>query len=87
MGDLVEFPKRLEWRPVDCWVGHVKNTKLVAKVEATQELETGVTVTYTWTAWANMALVGMGTATSLEGGKEAAKKSLEQSVLVVRGGA
>lgn len=79
MGDVVEFPRKLEWETVEAWVGRVPNTQLVAKVERMAASDV-----FTWYAWNGHLLVSMGTATSLEAGKEAAKRAFETGTLVVR---
>ncbi len=79
MGDLVEFPRKLEWQAVESWMGVVPNTELTAKVERAR----GNSV-YTWFAWNGAMVVAAGTAQDLEAGKEAVRIAFEKSLLVVR---
>lgn len=79
MGKVVEFPRKLEWEPVEAWCAHVPGTQLKAKVEKSASAES-----YTWYAWSGVALVAMGSASSLEEGKASAKTAFEVNTLVVR---
>lgn len=79
MGNLIEFPRKLEWQPVEAWFGRVANTQLMAKVE--RNLAGNA---YSWFAWNGTALIDMGTADSQEGAKEAARTAMEKGTLVVR---
>lgn len=78
MPKVVDFPRKLEWRPLESWLGRVPNTHLIAKVEST--LEEG---NYAWYAWNGTFLVGMGAAKTLEQGQEAAKRAFETNALVI----
>lgn len=79
MGKVVEFPRKLEWQPVEAWVGTVPNTSLSAKVEKAKD-----GVVYTWFAWNGPMVVAAGTAVDLDTGKEAARRALEQNSFVIR---
>lgn len=79
MGNLIEFPRKLEWEPVDAWLGRVPNTHLIAKVERTVSGNS-----YAWFAWNGTVLIDMGTSDSVEHGKEAARDAMEKGTLVVR---
>lgn len=79
MGKVVEFPRKLEWQQLESWLGRVPNTNLIAKVES--QVAEG---TFSWYAWNGTFLLAMGSAKSLEEGKEAAKAALEQGALVAR---
>lgn len=79
MGDVVEFPRKLEWQTVEAWIGRVPNTRLIAKVESTL-----VAGSFSWFAWNGTVLVAMGSASSLKEGQDAAKRAFEDGTLVVR---
>jgi hypothetical protein len=79
MGKVVEFPRKLEWQQLESWMGRVPNTNLITKVES--QIVEGA---FSWYAWNGTFLLAMGTAGSLEEGKEAAKAALEQGALVAR---
>ena len=78
-GKLVEFPKRLEWVELPLWVGRVKGTQLLAKVEKAVDGPA-----YQWAAWNAGAPLGVGLEASVGAAQEAAKAALEAAVLVVR---
>jgi hypothetical protein len=79
MGNVVEFPRKFEWQQLESWIGRVANTNLIAKVESSLDKKT-----FAWYAWNGTFLLAMGSATSLEAGKEAAKVAFEKTSLVVR---
>ena len=79
MSNVIDFPRKIEWKPVEAWMGTVPNTQLSAKVER----PAGGDV-YTWFAWNGHMVVAAGTADSLEAGKEATRRALEKSSLIVR---
>lgn len=79
VAEIVEFPRRLEWQEVSHWVGLVPGTILRAEVQRVL----GATH-FQWGAWNGVSLVAAGTATSLEEGKELARRALEDGVLVIR---
>ena len=87
MGELVEFPRKLEWTAVESWVGEVKDLRLVARVDQRPDQNE-----YVWVAWQRppgdhsaipAAVIGSGKADTLEEAMEAAKTSLE-SIPIVR---
>lgn len=78
-GKLVEFPRRLEWTAATCWVGRVKGSNIVARVE--QVLDGPE---FQWFAWHNGVVLGGGLATSLEEGQSLAKEAIEKQIVVVR---
>ena len=77
-GKLIELPKKLEWRPVETWVGKVKGTCMWTQVVAKEDGG------YQWIAWSGPILVNSGDASSSGAAMEAAEKALETGVLVVR---
>jgi len=79
MGQVVEFPRKFEWRQLEAWLGRVPNTNLIAKVESS--LEPGI---FAWYAWNGTFLIAMGSAKTLEQGQEAAKHAFETNALVIR---
>lgn len=78
-GALIELPRRLEWRPVETWVGRVKGTALCTKVSEKQE-----GIGFLWEAWNGWSLVAAGEAPDLPAGRKAAAEALESGVMVVR---
>ncbi len=78
-GKLIEFPKKLEWTETPCWVGRVKGTKLLAKVERAVD-----GTAYQWGAWDAGAPLGIGLEATQELAQEAARRALEASVMVIR---
>lgn len=78
-GKLIEFPRRLEWVELPLWVGRVKGTELLAKVEKAVDGPA-----YQWAAWNAGVPLGVGLEGSVEAAKDAAKKALEEAVVVVR---
>jgi hypothetical protein len=78
-GKLIEFPKKLEWVETPCWVGRVKGTQLLAKVEKAVDGPA-----FQWGAWNAGMPLGVGLESSVEKAKDAAKAALETSVLVMR---
>lgn len=78
-GKLIEFPRRLEWVELPLWVGRVKGTELLAKVEKAVDGPA-----YQWGAWNGSAPLGSGLEPTAERAQEAARKALETAVLVVR---
>jgi hypothetical protein len=78
-GKLIEFPRRLEWTETPCWVGRVKGTMLLAKVEKAVDGPA-----YQWGAWNGTAPLGAGLKETEEAAKEAARQALEAAVLVIR---
>lgn len=78
MGDVVSLPKRLQWSPLEYWVGRVSGTNLRAEVQRAQGGEHWV-----WRAWNASTLVNTGLADDLEQGKEFAKSALEKGVVVL----
>lgn len=78
-GKLIEFPRRLEWVELPMWVGVVKGTLLLAKVERAVDGEA-----YQWSAWNAGALLGQGLRATVEEAMDEAKLVLERSMVVVR---
>lgn len=78
-GKLIEFPKKLEWVELPLWVGRVKGTQLLAKVEKAVDGPA-----YQWAAWNAGVPLGVGLEASVETAKEKAKEAMEAAVLVVR---
>lgn len=76
---LIEFPKKLEWVELPLWVGRVKGTQLLAKVEKAVDGPA-----YQWAAWSAGVPLGVGLEASVEAAKEKAKQAMETAVLVVR---
>lgn len=76
-GKLVEFPRRLEWAALPCWVGVVKGTQLLAKVEQAVDGNQ-----YQWAAWNAGAPLGVGLKPTLDEAMDAAKAAMEQVVVV-----
>lgn len=62
-----------------CWVGFVKGTQLIAKVERALDGDK-----FQWVAWNDGAMLGVGLVDTKEQGQEAARKAMEEAVLVVR---
>lgn len=78
-GKLIELPRKLQWDELPTWVGIVKGTQLLAKVERCVDGEQ-----YQWGAWNGGALLGQGLVDSKEAGMESARRALEAGVLVLR---
>lgn len=78
-GKLIEFPRKIEWSETPCWVGRVKGTQLLAKVEKAVDGPA-----YQWGAWNGAAPLGVGLKETPEKAMEAATKALEAAVVVVR---
>lgn len=78
-GKLIEFPKKLEWVELPLWVGRVKGTELLAKVEQAVD-----GAAYQWSAWNAGVHLGVGLEPSVELAMERAKSALEEAVVVVR---
>lgn len=78
-GKLIEFPRKLEWSELPCWVGFVKGTTLLAKVERAVDGDQ-----FQWAAWNAGSLLDIGLVPTLEAGQEAARRAMESSVLVIR---
>ena len=78
-GKLIEFPKKLEWVELPLWVGRVKGTQLLAKVEKAVDGPA-----YQWAAWNAGAPLGVGLEASVEVAKNKAKEAMEAAVLVMR---
>lgn len=78
-GRLIEFPKKLEWVELPFWVGRVKGTQLLAKVEKAVDGPA-----YQWAAWNAGVPLGVGLEASIELAKEKAKAAMEAAVVVVR---
>lgn len=78
-GKLIEFPKRLEWVELPMWVGTVKGTQLLAKVEKAVDGEA-----YQWSCWNAGALLGQGLKATAKEAMDEAKAVLEAGVIVVR---
>ena len=76
---LIEFPKKLEWVELPLWVGRVKGTQLLAKVEKAVDGPA-----YQWSAWNAGVPLGVGLEASVEAAKDKAKQAMESAVLVVR---
>jgi len=77
-GNLIELPRKLEWKPVDTWIGKVRGTLLWTKAE---EKEGGG---YYWSAWNGPILVNSGEAPDMAQARKRAEEALETGVLVVR---
>lgn len=78
-GRLIEFPRKLEWRHVDCWYGRVAGTMLYAKVEESLDGKG-----YNWFAWNGPMTLGSGNNKSMAVAQEEAKTAMETSVVVIR---
>lgn len=78
-GKVIDFPRKLEWTPIETWIGRVQGTALCTKVS--QKLEG---VGFFWESWNGHVLVQAGEAGSMEEARTAAEKALEGNVLVVR---
>lgn len=78
-GKLVEFPRKLEWKHVDCWYGRVIGTMLYAKVEESLDGQG-----YNWFAWNGPMTLGSGSKETMELAQEEAKNVMEASVMVIR---
>lgn len=78
-GQLIEFPKKLEWVELPLWVGRVKGTQLLAKVEKAVDGPA-----FQWAAWNAGVPLGVGLEGSMEAAQEAARAAIEAAVLVVR---
>jgi len=76
-GKLIELPKRLEWKPVETWVGKVAGTPMWTQVTSK---EGGG---YQWLAWSGPMLVNSGEAKTSGEAMKAAEEALETGVLVV----
>lgn len=79
MPKVIEFPRRLEWASLEVWEAKVAGTDLWARVESEFGRDG-----YVWTAGNGALLVGSGHVTTLELGKEAARRSLEGSTVILR---
>ncbi len=78
-GKLIEFPRKLEWKSVETWIGTVAGTLLLAKVE-----EVLGQAHVQWSTYNGPIIVNSGVASTMEEGKKAAKEALETGVLVMR---
>jgi hypothetical protein len=78
-GKLIELPRRLEWKPIETWIGRVKGTGLCTKVS--EKLEGAG---FVWEAWSGCSLVAAGEAPDMLAGRKAAEEALESGVVVVR---
>jgi hypothetical protein len=78
-GKVVEFPRKLEWKHVDCWYGHVQGTQLHAKVEENLE-----GTSYNWAIWNGQILLAAGSDPNKEVAMDAARTALEKGVVVIR---
>ena len=78
-GNLIELPRKLEWKLVETWVGKVRGTMLWTKAEAKTD-GSG----FVWSAWNGPILVNNGEAPSLPQARKLAEEALETGVLVVR---
>jgi hypothetical protein len=78
-GKLIEFPRRLEWKHVDTYIGTIAGTSLHARVQSIPDGEGAK-----WEIWLGHSLISFGTAEDEDAGMEAARSSLEKSVLVAR---
>ena len=77
-GKLVEFPRKLDWKHVDCWYGRVAGTLLYAKVEESTDGNG-----FNWFAWNGPVTLGSGNEEKLDTALNAAKASMESSIVVV----
>lgn len=78
-GNLIELPRRLEWKPVETWVGKVRGTLLWTKVEEKSDGKG-----FFWMAWNGPILVNSGEAPDIDQARKTAEEALETGVLVVR---
>ena len=78
-GKLVEFPRKLIWKHVDTWYGHVAGTAMYTKVEQKLEGEG-----FNWGAWNGPMLIQAGEADSVELAQSAAKKAMEDGIIIIR---
>lgn len=76
---VIQFPKKLEWQELPCWVGIVKGTQIFAKVEKALDGEA-----YQWHAWNDNVPLGSGLRASRDEAMDAAKAAIEEAILVVR---
>ena len=76
--NLVEFPKRCEWRPVISWRTSVPGQPhLQAQVEQREN-------NFVWAAFVASAPLGGGEADTLEEAQRAALRCFEQRTMVIR---
>lgn len=78
-GKLVELPRKLVWKPIECWIGQVAGTQLLARVEASADGNG-----YQWIAVNGKALVGTGVSVDLEQAKDLARKAMTEGAVVIR---
>lgn len=78
-GQLLEFPRKLEWKCVACWYGRVAGTSLYAKVEESLDGNG-----YNWFAWNGPVTLGSGKQCSMELAQGEAKKVMEASIVIIR---
>lgn len=81
MGKVVEFPRKLEWAPVEVHVGAVRGTKLAARVEKDLNGDG-----YVWAAMHGQVIIGHGREAGLEAAQEAVRKCFTEKVNVVHFG-
>lgn len=78
-GQLIELPRRLEWKPVETWFGRVKGTDMCTKVSEKLEGDG-----FWWEAWNGRTLVNAGEAPNMLDARRVAEEALESGVVVVR---
>jgi len=80
-GKLIEFPRRLEWKQVETFIGKVANMDIHARVEGIPGHPKGHV---RWQAFKGAMLVGFGEAKDHNEGMEAARLCLENKIVVLR---
>lgn len=78
-GKLIELPRRLEWKPVETWIGKVRGTDMCTQVSEKLEGEG-----FNWAAWNGRILVSAGESPTMLEARKAAEEALESGVVVVR---
>lgn len=78
MGDLIEFPRVINWEQVEHWVGVIPGTTVVLQVMARPNHP------WRWFVWAAHSVVLDGLANTLEEAKTAAVKAAEKHAMVIR---
>lgn len=81
MGKVVEFPRKLEWSPIEVHVGAIRGTQLVARIE--KDLNGGG---YVWAAMHGQVVIGHGQEDDLEAAKEAVRTCFTEKVNIVHFG-
>ena len=76
-GKLIEFPRHLEWQPVEIWTGKVRGTQLWAEVRPAAE-------GFSWIAGNGGLPLAHGTAPTEAEGKSFALRALTEGAVVIR---